>query len=1454
MLSVSNGYDVKYLTDAVATGRESYYTDASVAGEPAGLWHGAGAEALGLAGEVDAELMEAVYSCLLDPRDPATRTRATWGQAAALASGHRKYRSVQDIYADKLAAEPDAGPERRERLRAAAEQSARQPVAFIDCTFSAPKSISVLGVAFQRAADVARAEGDHEMAAVYAAYHKAVEDAVMAGAQASVDYLQDQAGYSRVGHHGGKAGRWIDAHEFVVAQFLQHDSRDLDPQLHVHNAILNRIRCADGTWRALDTQAIKVHRPAAAVIGERTMECYLTGAIPLRLATRPDGKAREVLGVAQEVMDGFSSRSYAISAKAGKLIDEYCARTGRELSALQRYRIAQRATLATRAPKSHDSETTDERLDRWAAEADAKREGGLDAIVREVLEMGQRDAPVSEWSLRDVMTRALAAVGESRQTWHKADLIRHVAEALPANLGIGPEEVRPLIESITEELMRLKLAVGLRPEELTDDLPAGYLLANGDSAFARPGSMLYATHDQIAAERALRAAAVQRGAVAFTVEQANASISRFAESGAELGADQAAVVRGVMTSGARLEILAAPAGTGKSFTVGALNDVWRGAARQVFGLSAWQAGTEVLTEEGLTARNVTQWLNTQRRLDKASGGSDPGGDEEWRLRPGDLVVLDEAGTIDTASLAEVHRRCDAAGAKLLLVGDPKQLAPVGPGGALADLAERGLRYELTEVRRFHAEWEGPASLRLREGQADVLGEYAKHGRIVDGGTVEQTETAVARAWLADTLAGRESLVIVPTNRAAARLSAQLRAELVALGQVQELGVPLGMDGNVAGVGDLVQARTNDWSMIGYEGNTAAPVNRKCYRVLRTREDGGLVVARVLGRADGVEQLGHVLTLPQGYVSEHMTLAYASTVNAAQGRTVDTGHGIASKGVDAGGVYVMTSRGRESNMVYCVTHEASPDAAPGEVAAAQRRSAIAVLADAIKREDATESELGALAFREHAQEDAKSVAHLDRLAGRVAEVTAGRIGAALDQLTAAGVLPEAHRVALAADEDFGSVERLLRRAELAGHDPAAVLHDALADRSLAGSRSVGRVLYDRIDRRLRDQMTPRLTSYADLIPVGVPEDQRQMLDRRASAADDRRRELGARVAQNPPQWALETLGPVPGDVVNREEWEHRAGWAAAWREWADHHDDADALGAAPAGNQPEKYAAWATALTALRLADRSTAEQDMSEGRLRMRARAMERETEWVPRWVDDELNAANQAAGQARIQAQLSTARADVAQDDAERARLRAEAVSSARRAAELAERVATLEEADRARSRWFVHTTPTRQVAERAKAELGARGVALDDPDDQVTAEEWLAAHRGDQLAEDTVRPISEADLHDPVREDTHRALGAPAKDAAETVVPDIRDTSVRDATEDTDAARRQRVPTAAETNASIARAQTALAEITARREAEAARLAEEDSRREQLNRWHQHDQTTQAQRADDDDLARQS
>ena len=224
--------------------------------------------------------MTALYERFIDPRDPAFRDPSRWDEAETLGHTGRRYLTEEQLYAAALAAEPGADPERRAELRLEAGKKARKNVAFLDATFSVQKSVTVLHTAFEaqevqaasaadRARDAladaaqsgdARAVRQHtrelteaEAAkAAWAEHRRAVEDAIWAGNNAALDYLADKAGYARAGHHGGAAGRWVDAHDWTIASFFQHDSRNHDPQLHIHNAILNRVQGDAGSWRTID--------------------------------------------------------------------------------------------------------------------------------------------------------------------------------------------------------------------------------------------------------------------------------------------------------------------------------------------------------------------------------------------------------------------------------------------------------------------------------------------------------------------------------------------------------------------------------------------------------------------------------------------------------------------------------------------------------------------------------------------------------------------------------------------------------------------------------------------------------------------------------------------------------------------------------------------------------------------------------------------------------------------------------------------------------------------------------------------------------------------------------------------------------------------------------------------------------------------------------------------------
>jgi hypothetical protein len=832
---------------------------------------------------------------------------------------------------------------------------------------------------------------------------------------------------------------------------------------------------------------------------------------------------------------------------------------------------------------------------------------------------------------------------------------------------------------------------------------------------------------------------------------------------------------------------------------------------------------------------------------------------------------------NTTDLAAIHRHVTAARAKLLLTGDHRQLAAVGTAGGMQLAAQTGPAYELSEARRFTQEWERAASLRLREGDESVLGEYHKHGRLLDAGAIEQAERSAARAWLADTLAGKRSLLIVDTNDQAAKLSAQIRSDLIRLGKVAEDGVPLGLQDTVAGVGDIVQARRNQWDLAGELGNRRGPINREQYRVLETREDGGLIVTPMSGGAERI-------TLPGSYVAEHVALGYASTVHSAQGLTVDTSRAVITSRTGPAALYVGLSRGRDGNTAHVCTRAVPDDAPTGTVNRVMHRDPVTVIAAAF---DLAQPEQSALATATESREEAESIRTPGELfADACEQATAGRTARWLDELVDTGCISPQQRVQLAAEDGATTLNRVLRQAELAGHNPRHVLHDAVTSRDLSGARQLTNVIHHRITGSV--SLDPTGDRHRDWIPAVEDATWRDYLTELADIADARRDELGHQAADEEPQWAIEALGPVPDDDQQHAAWQERASAVAAHRELTGHDDPATAIGPAPTTGQAEAYASWRGAWHALGRPEADRAEAEMSDGQLFMRVRAYQREQTWAPPYVANELAGTRQASDRHRATATLRAAAADAATDQAQRAQLEREAADADALTRLLDHRAEQLAKADDARARWYAHTAATRASADRAQLELAERRAARGEThtDDRTTATDHLDtasrdhARTADQDAVDVERPVPAASRHDDApgrdqqtraarahrieepetrqtvryggEDEDHRAIVDEADfadvtaqrsadrraiddrahpDAAETGLRDLRDTASEEPRRNRED--EVRVPTADETAEALRRAHRALDEIRAR-EADDGRRAAEDARVEQLARWH--------------------
>lgn len=457
MLSIVAGYDPGYLTRSVGKGAENYYLSAVAEhGEPPGIWWGEGARVLGLepGTVVENKIMEMLYSTFLDPRDPEFLNKDVPDEEKGhLGRRPQAFKSAEEILAARLAAEPEATAERVEELRIEAARAARRAVYFFDLTFSPTKSVSLLHAGLQASAVQARQAGNVEQAAAYDRAAEAVWEAVMAGASASIAYARDHAGAARAGYHGvsveGRStGRWIEAGDWVVSQFRQHTNREGEPQLHVHQAVLNRQLCSDGQWRTLDSRALHRVRAAAAAVGERVMEEQLTRVLGVEWRGRPDGHGREVVGVTQEQIEAFSTRRVQVTADLEQRIADYEAAHGRKPSARAIFKLAQDATKATKArkPKSKDAPSRAEALAEWERRTTEQEIEQLTQIPGAALgrvspeKQAAHQERLAELNIRRVVEAAVVEAQAAKAAFSRYELIRYISRHLPDHLGGLPAE------------------------------------------------------------------------------------------------------------------------------------------------------------------------------------------------------------------------------------------------------------------------------------------------------------------------------------------------------------------------------------------------------------------------------------------------------------------------------------------------------------------------------------------------------------------------------------------------------------------------------------------------------------------------------------------------------------------------------------------------------------------------------------------------------------------------------------------------------------------------------------------------------------------------------------------------------------------------------------------------------------------------------------------------------
>lgn len=777
-------------------------------------------------------------------------------------------------------------------------------VAGYDLTFSPVKSVSTL------------------WAIAPLAVAKVVEECHDAAVGDALAWLETHAAFTRSGKDGVAQ---VDTTGLLGAAFTHRDSRAGDPDLHTHVAISNKVATvgADGVlrWLAVDGQPVHQFTVAASELYNTRLEAHLGQRLQLRFADvvgegRGKRPVREIVGISVELMSAWSSRRLAIEARTADLAKQFQATHGREPTHVETIALAQQATLETREAK-HEPRSLAEQRQTWRGQA-IEVLGGvreLTAMLGTVLSASapapQIDAVDDDW-IASHAAQAITTVAHSRATWQRHHVL---AQAQRLVRGSGHAADETLADKITEAALAEPLSVAhidIDDGEMGE--PAQLRRRDGTSVHSRHGSATYTSHELLAAERRILAAALQRGGRTVEDIDIELALADSAARGKQLNEGQVALAREMASGGRRVALALAPAGTGKTTAMAALSHAWRSSGGTIIGLAPTAAAAIELGEDlSAPTDTVAKYVWSADPASASSRSAPP----PWftTVGPDTLIIIDEAGKAGTLELDAVITHALARGASIRLVGDDCQLASISAGGVLRDIAHETDSLTLSQLVRFGSTAESAATLAIRRGDPSGLGFYIDHQRVHVG--ADQTAADMAyTAWAADLDAGRDAILLAPTNDIVDTLNARARLDRLAAADPKTLrGHEITLsDRLTASPGDLIRTRRNArWLRLS---PTDYVRNGYRFQILETHQNGS-IKARHLGS-------GQTMRLPTHYVKKHVTLGYAATIDSAQGLTA--GH--ACHIVGAGNLtrqllYVALTRGRIENHIYLSTAESDP---------------------------------------------------------------------------------------------------------------------------------------------------------------------------------------------------------------------------------------------------------------------------------------------------------------------------------------------------------------------------------------------------------------------------------------------------------------------------------------------------------------------------------------------------
>jgi conjugative relaxase-like TrwC/TraI family protein len=594
-----------------------------------------------------------------------------------------------------------------------------------------------------------------------------------------------------------------------------------DPQLHSHVVITGAVREDDRIVAVASRPVFRSARELGAFYRSALAEELVGEGYAIKQGTGKDGRYFEIAGVPRELCEAFSGRSREVARAA----ERFRARYGR---APERGELRGLALENRRAKEL----TTRSDLQRVWTETGHDHGFGSDEAVRLI---GVSERPTAGRAIED---RVEAKLTEQHAVFEERDL-RTVALEQAAG-EMAPDEAL----AVAREMIRDRRVLTLEGGRMTT---------------------LAVRAQEQAIERRARQLTQPANRDVGDAAREHATCEVAERIGGPLTHEQHKALE-VLTGPERAAVLVGPAGTGKGVVIDAAARAEQHARRETIGVAVSGSTAERLGADSPALARQTLTLDSL--VARAEAGTIHVGRDT-------TVFLDEAGMVDHKRMDALTGLVERSGAKLVAVGDGKQLPSIGPGGMFDRLTDHAPTAELADIHRTKDPAEQRAWQALRAGEPErAMAHYHARGQLHMTDTRDEAVEQAVQTWAALT-EGRDirevALIADAANTEIDRLNARaqhLRAQRGELGhhEIPLPGVHYGLR-----EGDLI-AFTAQHRLRGQP----RVENGTCGQVTNIHERG--VTVTLDGSQRKVQLASEDL--------DSLRLAYAQHVYRQQGATVE----------------------------------------------------------------------------------------------------------------------------------------------------------------------------------------------------------------------------------------------------------------------------------------------------------------------------------------------------------------------------------------------------------------------------------------------------------------------------------------------------------------------------------------------------------------------------------------